>query len=101
MTTSTLAILIGISRYRHLDELPGCDRDLAAVRDLLTFSGKVGAEHLLVIDHNNDSTTIKTSLAEFISRHRSAAPPAEVFFYFSGHGKFDDDFRCCLPDYEQ
>src|SRR5580704_10319288 len=98
MSGNLVAILIGIRKYDTQPELPGCSNDLDAMNTLLTLSGKVDGDNLLLIDDKRRSAEIKNLLADFIERHRTT-PTAELLFYFSGHGTFDDDFRCLLPDY--
>jgi hypothetical protein len=100
MNGSTLGILVGISKYDSQPALPACSSDVAAMKDLLTLSGTVDVDHLLVIDDNRRSAEIKSQLADFVRRH-STDKTAEVIFYFSGHGTYDDDFRFILPDYRE
>jgi len=93
-----LAIILGVTNYTDpaLD-LPACALDVevmetilrsAKVFDVYTLESKTGEE-------------VKNDLAELIKRH-SQEEIEQLFFYFSGHGQYQDDgFAFLLRDYDK
>jgi uncharacterized caspase-like protein len=91
-----LAILIAISRYDHVHDLPGCDQDARNMRQVLQACGKY--DHILEITRETRSNEIWKSLQHFVRKHQRARIE-EVLLYFSGHGYFQIDARFCGSEF--
>lgn len=94
-----LAIVIAVSEYSGLQDLPACRHDGNAFADLLKRTGRF--DEVLHISGNNEtvSSFVKTRLSALADQYRGQAV-GEVVFYFSGHGDFDgEDFKFVLSDY--
>lgn len=96
---SNAAIVISVSDYSgRQDSLPGCKNDSNAIKVLLEKTGKF--DHRLTLDGSEPSSVVKDKLAEFI-KGLQGPPVDEVFFYYTGHGLFEDnEFFFLLSDFE-
>ena len=83
-----IGIVIGVSDYRWLSNLPGCVVDADSIRQLLELSNK--CEDILYIAENTKSKDVKSRLVSFVKKHENNDID-EVIFYFSGHGLFEED----------
>lgn len=92
-----LAILIALSRYDHVHDLPGCQQDARNMKQLLQACGKY--DHMLEIAQTTPTAQIWQSLRQFVHQHQRDAIH-EVMFYFSGHGYFKEDARFCGSDFD-
>ena len=94
-----IGIVIGVSDYRWLSNLPGCVVDADSIRQLLELSNK--CEDILYIAENTNSKDVKSRLVSFVKKHENNDID-EVIFYFSGHGLFEEDeFYYILTDYNK
>jgi hypothetical protein len=92
-----LAIILSVSNYYNLGDLPCCKNDAFIMQKLLKSASKY--DDILILDKSNPSDVEKQSLIEFIDKYKSS-DIEEVFYYFSGHGDFDgDEFYYLLADY--
>lgn len=77
------AVLIGVSGYATLDDLPAVRNNLTGLVELLTDPawGRLPAGHCVVLDERVDATAVGDALA-------TACAAAEDMFliYFAGHG---------------
>ena len=93
-----LGIVIGVSRYDAVSDLPGCLNDANAMHQLLQLSGK--CDDILFIIDNTNSKSIKARLTAFVSKYEKGSIE-EVIFYYTGHGLFEsDEFFYILSDYD-
>ncbi|WP_265428539.1 caspase family protein [Chryseobacterium sp. YIM B08800] len=94
-----LAILIGVSSYKNVQNLPGCKNDVVFFNELIKHTKKY--DNILFINNNTDSTFIKNELVNFISQNKFSQIN-EVLFYFTGHGLYsENEFYYILSDFEQ
>ncbi|MFK4687407.1 caspase, EACC1-associated type [Streptomyces pristinaespiralis] len=90
------AVLIGTSRYDHLEQLPAVSNNLTALADLLTgpLSLRMPAPHVTVVENPPDPATVMEPL-------RQAAEEATdtLIVYYAGHGLIDprDALTLALP----
>lgn len=92
-----LAIVIGVSEYENVNDLPGCQSDVDLISKLLEVTSKW--DDVLTISKQTDSKSIKAKLSEFIKKHQDEKVH-DVFFYFTGHGLFDgSEFYYVLSDF--
>ncbi|MGN9796237.1 caspase, EACC1-associated type [Streptomyces sp. OZ13] len=90
------AVLIGTSRYDHLEQLPAVSNNLNALADLLTgpLSLRMPAPHVTVVENPPDPATVMEPL-------RQAAEEATdtLIVYYAGHGLVDthDALTLALP----
>jgi len=91
-------IILGASEYlEDENKLPACKNDVEKMQRVLEASGKYD-EHLVILDKSSDETNSK--LSEFIKENQKSEI-GELFFYFTGHGSRDDDFRFLFMDYKE
>lgn len=91
-----LAIIIGISKYEKLHDLPSCQNDAHYFHKLLDLSQKY--DNILYLDQNTDSNTIMDSIDEFVNEY-STSEINEILLYFSGHGYYnEDEFYFCTSN---
>lgn len=94
-----ISIIIGVSNYKNISSLPGCENDVNLMKDLLNLTNKY--HDSLVISEDTDAVIVKEQLSEFITKQKSNTIN-EVFFYFTGHGYFDgNEFRYILSDFDK
>lgn len=88
-----LGIVISVAAYSgELKRLPGCLQDGAAIASVLQHTQRF--HDLLVIDNlaREDVTIskeVKSKIVEFIGSYKGKEI-GEVFFYFSGHGDYNN-----------
>jgi hypothetical protein len=88
-TMINLGIVIAVSEYTHdAKPLPACARDGAAMSEVLRLSGRF--DHILQIDEDTKSTSVKQRLTEFVNAH-AGSDIDHIVFYFTGHGSFTDN----------
>lgn len=92
-----LAILIAISRYDHVHDLPGCRQDAVNMKQLLQACGKY--ECILEVTQGTQARQIWETLSQFVRKHL-AQDIHEVMLYFSGHGYYRGDARFCGSDFQ-
>jgi len=97
-----IAIVIGISKYNAYQEIIASKEDAIRVKQLLDATGKY--KEILFINENTESETVKDKIRSFIDfqKNDNEQNIEEVFYYFSGHGKFEDqEFYMLCSDYEE
>ena len=94
---SSIAILVGNTRYTSLSELPCCHDDLVAMKELLEATTRYSHSDIESIE-NADADDLKARVREVVDKQSSVE---ELFFYFTGHGcQQDDDFYYCAPEFD-
>jgi len=95
-----LAVLIGVSEYNTQVNLPACKNDVMAMKEIIDSSKKY--DDSLIIYSNTNSDEMKQQVSQFFDKHRiHKGEIKELFFYFSGHGSYqNDEFYYILSDYE-
>lgn len=92
--SENLAILIGGIEYDNLQPLECCQNDVEAIETLLEATGRFSKITSLF---NKTSNELKENIRKSLNSINEAA---EVFFYYSGHGYFqDDEFFFCAKDF--
>jgi hypothetical protein len=99
MTKANIAIIIAVSDYHKQQSLPACRKDAEVIRAIVTASGKFLPEHILCIDTGTTSSRVKAELSKFL-KGLDGTDVEELFFYYSGHGLFNDEFYYLFSDYE-
>lgn len=99
-----LSIVIGVSQYTNLTPLPCCKNDVGVMSMLV--GPKSRFDDHLIISKSLPSSEVQDAIAEFIGKHKPTNCESidEIFFYFSGHGRYDPDaeeYYYCLADYNQ
>lgn len=93
-----LAILIGVSEYKTLTQLPGCKNDVKSIAELIRKTEKF--DKILEICDETNSTSVKNKLIDFVNISKDEEIE-EIIFYFTGHGSYlDDEFYYILSDFE-
>jgi hypothetical protein len=79
------ALLVGVYRYDHYDDLPGVRHNLGELFNTLLGGGVFGAEEIRTIS--------PATRLDFLSRLESSARDARGLFllYFAGHGRLSQD----------
>lgn len=95
-----IAIVISVSEYTDpQDNLPGCKKDSDTVYTIINKIKKF--DEVLYLHEKLSSTQVKQKFTDFISKYKTEQID-ELFFYFSGHGKFkNDEFYYILSDYNE
>lgn len=94
-----IGIVIGVSEYHQATSLPGCLLDANSIKQLLELSNKF--DEILFIADQTDSKNVKAKLTSFVKKFEDENIE-EIFFYFSGHGLFDEnEFYYVLTDYSE
>lgn len=94
--SESVAILLGNSKYRSLDQLNCVKNDLAEMKKLITATEKFSNIHVYL---DRPISEVKDELKELAKSHKNTA---ELFFYFSGHGHSDhDNFYMCFSDFNE
>ncbi|MEV7076606.1 caspase family protein [Streptomyces sp. NPDC093990] len=90
---ATRAVLVGTSRYKHLEPLPAVANNLQALADLLVgpLSLHLPARHVTVVEDPDDAATVVGAV-----RQAAAEATDTLVFYFAGHGLVDAQDQLCL-----
>lgn len=93
-----IAIIISVSEYTDTqNNLPGCKKDADTIHNILLKTGKY--DEILYVHEKLSSSKVKERFTGFISEHKTKKIE-ELFFYFTGHGEFqDDEFYYILSDF--
>ncbi|MFB7407336.1 caspase domain-containing protein [Streptomyces sp. NPDC056202] len=90
------AVLIGTSRYDHLERLPAVSNNLTALADLLSgpLSLRMPTPHVTVVENPPDPATVMNPL-----RQAAAEATDTLLVYYAGHGLIDphDALALALP----
>lgn len=96
-----IGIVIGVSNYQNVQNLPGCTNDAQAIKQLLEMVDKCDDILYLTEFTSTTSKSVKSELTKFIQKYASEEIE-EVIFYFTGHGLFEENqFYYVLSDYEE
>ncbi|MBY7131140.1 caspase family protein [Bacillus sp. 8YEL33] len=95
-----IAILIGVSKYEHIDNLDACLCDVEVMYELIKQTNEY--RDILFIKENVNSNLVKDQVVEFVKKHESSDEEIDqVFFYFTGHGKTNSsEVHFLLSNYE-
>lgn len=92
------AILIGISEYKNCDNLPGCLNDVNALKNILFQSKEF--DEVKYFEKEVNSNDLKNNLSQLFTDWKGQNID-EIFFYFSGHGSFENnEFYYLLSDFD-
>ena len=84
-TYRKLALLVGIDRYPHQEDLTGCNTDIELQRELLIHRFGFNPKDIIVLsDRQATRENIETAFIEHLSNQ--ARPDDVVVFHFSGYG---------------
>ncbi|MFW3469978.1 caspase, EACC1-associated type [Streptomyces microflavus] len=90
------AVLIGTSRYDHLEQLSAVSNNLTALADLLSgpFSLRMPAEYVTVVENPPDPSAVMNPL-----RQAAAEATDTLLVYYAGHGLIDpqDALTLAMP----
>ncbi|WP_327238857.1 caspase family protein [Streptomyces sp. NBC_01318] len=90
------AVLIGTSRYEHLEQLPAVSNNLTALAGLLSgpLSLRMPAPNVTVVENPRDSSTVLDPL-----RQAAAEATDTLLVYYAGHGLIDshDALALAMP----
>ncbi|MGW3600853.1 caspase, EACC1-associated type [Streptomyces sp. NPDC005167] len=91
------AVLIGTSRYEHLEQLPAVSNNLTALAGLLSgpLSLRMPAPNVTVVENPRDSSTVLDPL-----RQAAAEATDTLLVYYAGHGLVDshDALALAMPN---
>ncbi|WP_254643896.1 caspase family protein [Streptomyces sp. BV286] len=94
--SASRAVLIGTSRYDHLEQLPAVSNNLTALADILSgpLSLRMPASHVTVIENPCDPATVMNPL-----RQAAAEATDTLLVYYAGHGLIDphDTLALAMP----
>ncbi|MFF7647026.1 caspase family protein [Streptomyces canus] len=90
---ATRAVLVGTSRYEHLEPLPAVANNLQALADLLggPLSLNLPARHVTVVENPDAASTVVGAV-----RQAAAEATDTLVVYFVGHGLVDAQDQLCL-----
>ena len=92
-----IAVVIGISNYANINSLPACRIDAIKMKDLLEATGKYS--EVVSLTNDTKARKIKSLLRDFFKKYKDKQID-EVFFYFSGHGTYQNDVLFCCSDFD-
>ncbi len=97
-STMNIAVLIGVSDYKAVPNLPACAADVDQMRMLLTATGKYA--DIRCITAPTEAGPLKEALRGFFAGHRGEETISEALVYFSGHGVFHNDALLSCSDFD-
>lgn len=93
-----IAIVIGVSKYLERENIAP-QKDADRINQVLKATEKY--ENILYITEDTVAATIKGQIRSFLESYKNQEVE-EVFYYFSGHGVFEDqEFYMLCSDYEK
>ncbi|MEU4873430.1 caspase family protein [Streptomyces sp. NPDC021608] len=96
---ATRAVLVGTSRYQHLEQLPAVSNNLQALASLLCgpLSLQLPERHVSVVENPDAAHTVVGAV-----RQAAAEATDTLIVYFAGHGLVDsqDELSLALPHTE-
>jgi len=93
-----IACLLGVSKYKSINELPPCKNDIALMNSVLEATDEY--DQILCIDGNQESSKVKQQLVSFFKQYQGQKID-QALFYYTGHGDFDGkEFSYLLSDYD-
>lgn len=84
---SRFAVVVGISRYKHLPEAEFAERDAQTLKSHLLAMGYPERNVILLTGDNATRTSLQKYLEEWLPRNLK--PDSTLFFFYSGHGAPD------------
>jgi len=87
------AIILGVDKYKHFQELGSCENDASMMEGFLNATEKYQVLRLSNDILKHDAIE---KIEEFISG--GSGEVGEILFYFSGHGKQDQEMYYALSD---
>ena len=81
MYENSYALVIGVSEYKTLPNLPGVKKDIAAVKKALEEHGF----HVTLVENPTDRSELDQVFINFINTHGQKQDD-RLLFYFAGHG---------------
>jgi hypothetical protein len=93
-----IACLLGVSKYKTLNELKACENDIALMYSVLEATDCY--DEILRIAGNQESSKVKQQLVSFFTKYKGQQIE-QALFYYTGHGDFDGtEFSYLLSDYD-
>jgi len=92
-----IAVAIGISNYENIEFLPACSTDALKMKELLEATGKYS--EVVSLTKDTSARKIKSLLRDFFKNYQDEQID-EAFFYFSGHGTYQNDVLFCCSDFD-
>ena len=93
-----IACLLGVSKYKTINDLQACENDVALMNSVLEATGEYN--QILCITGNQESSKVKQQLVSFFTQYQGQ-PIDQALFYYTGHGDFDGkEFSYLLSDYD-
>ncbi|MFH0728206.1 MAG: caspase family protein [Pseudomonadota bacterium] len=93
-----IACLLGVSKYKTINELQACENDIALMNSVLESTGEY--EQILCIAGNQESSKVKQQLVSFFTQFQGQQID-QALFYYTGHGDFNGtEFSYLLSDYD-
>lgn len=93
-----IACLLGVSKYKTINELKACENDIALMNSILEATGEYN--QILCIAGNQESSKVKQQLVSFFTQYQDQQID-QALFYYTGHGDFDGkEFSYLLSDYD-
>ncbi|MFZ2473031.1 MAG: caspase family protein [Methanothrix sp.] len=94
-----IACLLGVSKYKAINELQSCENDIALMNSVLNATDEY--DQILCIDGNQESSKVKQQLVSFFTQYQGQQID-QALFYYTGHGDFDGkEFSYLLSDYDR
>lgn len=94
-----IACLLGVSKYKTINELLSCENDIALMNSVLEATEEY--DQILCIDGNQESSKVKQQLVSFFTQYQGQQID-QALFYYTGHGDFDGkEFSYLLSDYDR
>jgi len=91
-----IAILLGNSNYKSLNQLDCVIKDIAEMKKLIMATEKFSDIYVYL---DRPISEVKDEMKAVARMHNHTA---ELFFYFSGHGLSDqDNFYMCFSDFNE
>jgi len=84
------AVIIGISKYKHVEGLKYADNDAQAFYDYLVNDNHVAKDHVILI-RNEEATLQKIKDVLGVAIRGKARPQDTVVIYYAGHGAPEPD----------
>ena len=86
MTGSIYALLVGIDRFKSVEDLNGCVNDITAVKKFLENRHNEKKYQLVPEEFLNEAATREAIIEGFKTHLSNAGKGDVVIFYFCGHG---------------
>ncbi len=95
-----IAFLIGVSEYTTQNPLPACENDAMGMANIIKDIANYD-DVLVLTKQETVSENVNSKLIKFIEDYKKQSID-ELFFYFSGHGLYNDnELFFILSDYQE